>query len=917
MSTVKSDTPMMKQFNALKREHPDCILFFRAGDFYEMFGEDAEKASAALNIALTTRNKNSENAVPMAGVPYHAFDTYLNRLTAAGFKVAIAEQMEDPAQAKGVVRREVVRVVTPGTTTSDPLLEQDRNHYLMALEYRGETKPFGLALIDLSTGRLEVAQFDKAAETHLMAFLVLEQPAEILLPEASGEQGLAEFLRIKALLEKRFHALDGRDVHLEVAPAPWFAPKKAEKALCEQYQTTSLAGFGLEGWPEAVGATGALLAYLRQTQKTTLAHLTPPRPRLTEAVMWLDEATVDHLEIFDNRSPGGKKHTLFAVINHTRTPMGARMLRRWLGQPLVQPDVIEARLDAVEELYGDNRGRTALSETLARIRDLERVIGRVSLPTVGIADVVALRDALGGVQFLPPQLGAFSAPLLVDLSDNFDSLDDIYRYIQERFMEEPQLKATEGGFIAEGIIPELDKLRALQRDSRQVITQLEQDEREKTGISSLKIRYNRVFGYYLEISRLHQEKVPLHYTRKQTLVNAERYITPELKEVEEEILGAEARISELEYEAFTETRNILRGYARRMQITAERIAMLDVLTGLAEAAVRNAYVRPGFLPSEAPRRLVIKGGRHPVIEQIDFDEPFIPNDILLDEQKRLIMLITGPNMAGKSTVMRQVALIQLMAQAGGFVPVESAELPLVDRIFTRVGASDNLSRGQSTFMLEMNEAANILNNASARSLVILDEIGRGTSTYDGISIAWAMVEYLHQLGALTLFATHYHELTQLARELPRLINQSLSIHEEGENLVFTRKLIEGEADKSYGIQVAKLAGLPKTVVFRAHEVMDSLVQGSNGALVLSPNGDEASGNEDSLAEQGKGQSVGRGTSAPKAAEQTAQGRQQLSFLAEAHPMLEQIRKLDVNRLTPLEALTFLHQAKTKLEEGDK
>ncbi|HKI98720.1 MAG TPA: DNA mismatch repair protein MutS [bacterium] len=900
MALVNSDTPMMKQFNALKAAHPDCILFFRAGDFYEMFGEDAVKASEALNIALTTRNKSSENPVPMAGVPYHAFEQYLNRLTAAGFKVAIAEQMEDPAQAKGVVRREVVRVVTPGTVTADASLESDRPSLLMAVEPRGRSGTVGLALADLTTGQFEVIEFAAAQRDRLYEFIAVEQPREILLPEprAEGDSTLLEAVRSE--LERRLRGEGDVPVHMEAAPAAWFELGRAKRRLTAQFETANLAGFGVEHLEAALRAAGALLTYLSDTQKSELAHLSPPRPRLAERMMWLDAATLEHLELFENRSPGARRHTLFAVLNQTRTPMGARLLRRWLASPLQEAEAIEARLEAVEELVGNQPSRDALRGILERVRDLERTIGRVSLPQAGVADMLALREALGGVQILPPLLAELQAPLLAQLSHEFDPLEDIHHYLRERFLEEPSLKLTEGGYIGEGVIGELDALRKLSRGSRDVIAELEAREREATGIGSLKVRYNRVFGYYVEIPRTHQRKVPEHYTRKQTLVNAERYTLPELEELEEKILGAEERIAALEYEAFQEVRTILRGYARRMQRTATRVAALDVLAALAEAAHRNGYTRPHILPPGAERRLSIQGGRHPVIERIDFGERFIPNDLEMSADGTQIVLITGPNMAGKSTVMRQVALIQLMAQAGSFVPATAATLPLVDRIFTRVGASDSLARGQSTFMLEMNEAANILNNATAESLLVLDEIGRGTSTYDGISIAWAMVEHIHRLGALTLFATHYHELTQLGHELSRVKNFNMSIQEAGERLVFTRKLTPGEADRSYGIQVARLAGLPAAVVERAHEVMAALAEDDNGAAALAPQTAPA------VPEPAERAST----------ERAARARHQLSFLADVHPMLEEIRALELDGLSPREALEFLYAAQAKLQKGD-
>jgi DNA mismatch repair protein MutS len=911
MALVDSDTPMMKQFNALKAAHPDCILFFRAGDFYEMFGEDAIKASEALNIALTTRNKSSQNPVPMAGVPYHAFEQYLNRLTAAGFKVAIAEQMEDPALAKGVVRREVVRVVTPGTVTAAASLEDDRPSLLMAVEPRGRGGTLGLALADLTTGQFEVMEFAEGRRERLYELVAVERPREILLPEPRAEGDAALLDAVRGELERRLVAESDAPVHLESAPAAWFELGRARRRLTAQFETANLAGFGVEQMDSALRAAGALLTYLGETQKSELAHLSPPRPRLAERAMWLDAATLEHLELFENRSPGARRHTLFAVLNQTRTPMGARLLRRWLAAPLLEPAEIEARHAAVEELAGNQVSRDALRGILAQVRDLERTIGRVSMPQAGVADMLALREALGAVQILPPLLAEQGAPLLQELAQAFDPLEDIQLYLAGRFLPEPALKLSEGGYIGEGVIEELDALRALSRNSRQVIGELEAREREATGIGSLKVRYNKVFGYYVEIARTHQRKVPERYTRKQTLVNAERYTLPELEELEEKILGAEERIGALEYEAFQEVRTILRGYARRMQLTAGRIAALDALAALAEAAHRNDYVRPRMLPPQSVRRLSIQAGRHPVIERIDFGERFIPNDLEMSAEGAQIVLITGPNMAGKSTVMRQVALIQLMAQAGSFVPAAAATLPLVDRIFTRVGASDSLARGQSTFMLEMNEAANILNNASPQSLIVLDEIGRGTSTYDGISIAWAMVEHIHRLGALTLFATHYHELTQLAHELPRLKNFNMSIQEAGDRLVFTRKLTPGEADRSYGIQVARLAGLPGAVVARAHEVMAALSDGEPGgtapaaALAAAPTAVRGEG----------GEPAGKAAAGRASTERAARARQQLSFLADVHPLVEEVRALELDGLSPREALEFLFAAQAKLDKG--
>ncbi|MCH8844445.1 MAG: DNA mismatch repair protein MutS [SAR324 cluster bacterium] len=897
MSLVKSDTPMMRQFNALKKENPDCILFFRAGDFYEMFGEDAVRASEILQIALTTRNKNSENAVAMCGVPYHAFEQYLNKLTAAGVKVAIAEQMEDPAQAKGLVRREVVRVVTPGTAISDNLIDPDRNVYLAALAPRLRGKPAGLALVDLSTGEFEAAEFDAEHPERMEEFLVRLSPRELLLPQGRNEEDESALDALEARLTERLGDAEQGPPAMERVPSAWFDPAASHKRLTGHFGTANLDGFGVTHLDCGLRAAGALLAYLEQTQKCDLTHITQIHAHRTERVMWLDEATLTNLEVFDNARPGGKRHTLFAVLNQTRTPMGARLLRHWLARPLLERDAINERLDAVAELAGAMVPLDQLREGLGAVHDLERIVARISLPGVGIADMLALRGALAAVQALPELLSPLRAPLTREIAESFDPMEDVYRYLADRFLEEPSLKLAAGGYIADGVIPELDGLRAISRDSKTIISRLEAQERERTGISSLKIRFNKVFGYYIEVSRAHQAKIPDDYQRKQTLVNHERFTTPGLEEIEEKILTAEERIGKLEYEEFQALRTVLGGYARRMQATARKIATVDVVAALAHAAREYRYSRPLLAEKDGPRRITIRAGRHPVIERIDFEEQFVPNDLVLDGDETQIVLLTGPNMAGKSTVMRQVALITLMAQMGSFVPADRAELCLVDRIFTRVGASDNLSRGQSTFMLEMNEAANILNNATSQSLIVLDEIGRGTSTYDGISIAWAMAEFIHRLGALTLFATHYHELTQLAMELPRLKNFNMAIREDGAELVFTRKLIPGEADKSYGVQVARLAGLPQQVVDRAHAVMDDLISGSEGTAVAVP------------------QPPVRPDPVTASTGPAVRVRQQLSFLVEAHPVLEELRDLELDRTTPLEALNLLQALQGKLVKG--
>ncbi|HUJ74676.1 MAG TPA: DNA mismatch repair protein MutS, partial [bacterium] len=626
MSLVKADTPMMRQFNALKEAYPDCILFFRAGDFYEMFGEDAKLAAEALQIALTTRNKSTENEVPMCGVPYHAYEQYLNKLTAQGFKVAIAEQMEDPAQAKGLVRREVTRVVTPGTTVSGALLAGDQHLYLVALEARHAEGALGAAWVDLSTGLFEVAEFAPGEQGHLLEVLRLDAPRELLLPEPRTPKERERQAALQALLLERLGGQAGGAPAVQEVSAAWFDPAGAAKRLAQHFGTGNLAGFGVEGLSAGLGAAGALLAYLAQTQKTDLAHLTQLRQRSLGRCMRLDESTLRHLEVFENPAPGGQRHTLFAVLNLTKTAMGARLLRRWLGEPLLDAAPLTARQDAVEELLATPVTREALRQVLARIRDLERSIARISLPVAGVADVVALREALGNTQFLPPLLSELRGPLLGEMAQGFDALEDVHRYLRERLQEEPSLRLAEGGYIAGGVLPELDHLRELARDSKAVMAALEAREREKTGIGSLKVRFNRVFGYYLEVSRVHQDKIPPGYQRKQTLANAERFTTPELQETEEQLLHAEERSLALELEEFQSIRTVLGGYARRMQATAQRIAAVDAVAALAQAAHENGYVRPALLAGPEPRRLRIVQGRHPVIERIAFDEAFIPND---------------------------------------------------------------------------------------------------------------------------------------------------------------------------------------------------------------------------------------------------------------------------------------------------
>ncbi len=906
---------MMRQFNAIKREHPDKILFYRMGDFYEMFGDDAVIGAKVLQIALTSRDKKSKNAVPMCGVPYRAYEQYLNKLTAAGYKVAICEQMEDPAKAKGLVARDIVRVVTPGTTVSPHLIDPDHNHYLLALCWSPRAHQLGAAFADISTGEFEVCEFPQAELQRFYDFTAQLLPSEVLLAKSRSEtetRFLEELTtRMTLLLENGTSEVVENQPHskrFNFVDPYYFDFDAASRRFREHFQTHNLAGFGIEHLPHGISAAGALLRYLEETQKCDLVHLTSVHQHTFDQVMLLDESTVTNLELFENQS-GQRRHTLYGVMNQTRTPMGARLLRRWIRRPLLEVDLINERLCGIDAFRENFMLCEEFRERLKKIQDLPRIISRISLPVAGIADMTALRESLRPLQELPRYLGEFDSPLIRELACNFDPLPDILELLMSRLQENPSIRLREGGFIADGVSSELDELRTMALNSKQYLNDMLLREKDRTGIGSLKIGFNKVFGYYMEVSNAHKISVPEDYIRKQTLVNAERYITPELKEFEEKILTAEERIAELEYKLFLDLKEQLIQETERVQQTAKTIAVADVISGWAHLAEHQHYTKPVLRSLNAPRYMHFKGSRHPVIEQIDFDEVFVPNDLELDEVARRIMLITGPNMAGKSTFMRQVALNVLMAQCGCCIPADYGEFSLVDRIFTRVGASDNLSLGQSTFMMEMNEVSAILHNASELSLVILDEVGRGTSTFDGISIAWAIVEHLHTLGSLTLCATHYHELTALSQELESVENFSMRVEEEGEKIVFLRKIIPGEANKSYGVQVARLAGLPVSVVRRAKEMM---VQLEDNSVIHNMPVPPATGLE----------SAGHLESAPESVEDNKEKPQwfgqpvrqkgiQLSLFPEEHALAEELRRLKLDRMTPIEAMNYLHELVTR------
>ncbi len=908
---VNASTPMMRQFNDLKRGLLDCLLFFQAGDFYEMFGEDAELGAEALGIALTSRqNKGDGGRLAMCGVPCNAYEQYVNKLVEQGYKVAVVDQMEPPVSGK-LVERKVVRVATPGTLLFGDG-EGGRGHYILSL-WLDRGGDLGGTLADVTTGRWEFFQWGGATEEiakRLTELCEVERPREVLLPKVS-EDGAVTHAVTHAVIRGVLNKLSAEGMAMRLDERPWeaFDAVWASKRLEELYEVRGLDGFGLSDLKLALRATGGLLDYLEHI-KHDLLHLHRPRIRRDSEQMRLDELSLRHLEVFG-------KDSLFTVLNCCCTPMGSRMLRRWLTYPLLSAVRIEKRLDAVQYLMKNADVRHRLRECFSLVKDLERTIARTGSLQSGVADMVALRDSLDGLTGLGEELECMLEPsvkdtktsdskepseimdgeaLLVRLAQGFDPLDEVKEHLHKKLHSQPHLKLSEGGYIADGVSKELDERRLLSKNSNEVLLQLESKERERTGIASLKVRYNRVFGYYIELPKARAIHAPSEYRRKQTLANAERFTLDELEQLEIKILTAKQQACQLEQELFEDIRKVIRGYLRRMQKTASQIATLDLFSSLAETAYQNQYCKPQILALN-PATIDIKGGRHPVLEM---KVPFISNDIYLSKNKQQTMLITGPNMAGKSTVMRQTALIQLMAQSGSFVPAKSASLSVMDRIFTRVGAADNLARGQSTFMMEMLETANILNNASPNSLIILDEIGRGTSTYDGISIAWAIAEYLHQAGPLTMFATHYHELTALSNHLPRLINFSVKVHEQKGKLAFTHKLTPEPSDRSYGIQVAKLAGLPPEIIKRASQVikeLTSLQPIQQPQLFSTSPTDNRTDNH---------------TIPPETPSMPETNAATNSVPQSLKPIVDSIKELNVEEITPVEALNLLHKLREKL-----
>ena len=876
-------SPMMRHYMETKKQYPDCILFYRLGDFYEMFFEDAQTASRELEITLTGKECGLSERAPMCGVPYHAVDSYLNKLVQKGYKVAIAEQMEDPKLAKGLVKREVIRVVTPGTITSAQALDETKNNYLMGIVCTDGR--YGVATADISTGDFLVTEVE--TERELFDEINKFSPSEIICNNAFYMSGvdLEE-------LKNRYH------VAVSALEPRFFGEEACRKILKEHFRVGALNGLGLEELGTGIIAAGAVMQYMYETQKSTLEHITTIQPYSTGQFMILDTSTRRNLELVETLREKNKRGTLLWVLDKTKTAMGARLLRNWIEQPLIRKEAITARQDAVEELNMSYISREEIREYLNPVYDLERLIGRISYKTANPRDLIAFCGSLEMLPFIRNILTEFCSTLLKEAAADLDPLEDLFDLIRRAIVEEPPITLREGGIIREGFNSQADELRKAKTDGKSWLAELEAKERDKTGIKNLKVKFNKVFGYYFEVTNSFKDMVPDYFVRKQTLTNAERYTTEELKHLEEVILGAEDKLVSLEYDLFCQVRDEIASQVVRIQKTARAIALIDVFCSLSLVASRQNYVKPSINERGV---ISIKNGRHPVVEQMMRDDLFVANDTELDNGKNRVSIITGPNMAGKSTYMRQVALIVLMAQLGSFVPAQEANIGICDRIFTRVGASDDLASGQSTFMVEMTEVANILRNATKKSLLILDEIGRGTSTFDGLSIAWAVVEHVSNtrlLGAKTLFATHYHELTELEGTIAGVKNYCIAVKEQGDDIVFLRKIVRGGADKSYGIQVAKLAGVPDSVIARAKEIAQELSEADITARAKE------------IAQISANITQHKAVPKPDDVDM-----QQLTFFdtVKDDDIIRELGELEINNMSPMDALNTLYRLQNKLK----
>lgn len=876
-------TPMMQKYMETKEQYKDCILFYRLGDFYEMFFEDARCVSKELELTLTGKSCGLKERAPMCGVPFHSAETYIDRLVEKGYKVAICEQVEDPKEAKGLVKREVIRVVTPGTNCSSGSLDETKNNYLMGIVATSDS--LGISVVDVTTGEFLLTEVDSMGK--LLDEINKFSPAEIICNDSLYISGI-DLTELCDRLHISISSLDPR----------YFDREVCVQVLCRHFSVAGLDGMGLDEYTTGVTAAGCVMQYLEETQKCSLAHISHIKPYQTGKFMLLDRSTRRNLELVETLREKQKKGSLLWVLDKTKTAMGARKLRSCLEQPLIDAEAINERYDAIEELNKNVITREELREYLNPVYDLERLLGKISYKTVNPRDMTALESSLSMLPHIRFLCSNFSSGLFQKLFHDLDPLEDIYQLIHNAILDEPPVSVREGGIFKNGYHGEIDRLRAAKTKGKDWLAELEAKERENTGIKNLRIKYNKVFGYYLEVTKSFIDRVPDTWSRKQTLTNAERYTTPELKEMEDMILGAEDRLYSLEYAVFCELRDKIFEQMERIQATASVIATIDMIASLAYVAEHNHYVRPSL---NNKGKIRIQEGRHPVIEQMITQDMFISNDTFLDEETHRVVIITGPNMAGKSTYMRQTALIVLMAQLGSFVPAKSADICLVDRIFTRVGASDDLASGQSTFMVEMTEVANILHNATKSSLIILDEIGRGTSTFDGLSIAWAVVEHIvdrKKIGAKTLFATHYHELTELEGKLEGVQNYCIAVKEDGEDIVFLRKIVKGGADRSYGIQVARLAGVPDEVLCRAREISDIL-------------------EENNSSEDRKKIEV----QAPEiiAKDSSSSSMNQLSIFdamggMQTDDILFELRDIDLSHVTPMDAMNLVYKWQNRLKE---
>ncbi len=862
-----SNTPMLRQYKAIKDAHQECILFYRLGDFYEMFGDDALLASKELEIVLTARDAGAGNKIPMCGVPYHSAESYIANLIEKGYKVAICEQTEDPAQAKGIVKREVVRIITPGSLIEGKLLEEGKNNFLLSL-YRSRKDLWGLAAVDISTG--EFYSTEISSDKKILDEIAKYNPAEIILPEKEGED-------FKEIIRKRYP-----EVFINSHSDYSYSSDFATRLISQQLNIQSLDSIGLSEYKAAISAAGGALDYLKYNQKSSLTNIFKINYYHPEDKMLLDWPTRKNLEIFESNNPNKRKSSLLDIIDYTKTSMGGRKLKAWLSQPLTDLSQINRRLDFTKAFLDNLDLSDEIRDFLSNIYDLERIIARIAFESANARDLLALRNSLEVLPEIKQKLNDYGNPLIKDMSVKIDSMDNLYDLLKRSILDDPPFTVREGGLIKDDYNKDLDELRNISRHGKDWISSLERSEREKTGIKNLKIGYNRVFGYYLEITKSNIHQAPDYFIRKQTLANAERYITPELKEMEAKVTGADEKIKTLEYEIFSEIRNQLKvNYSKKIIDLAEKISELDLYLSLSLSALKNNFTRPEMNDSNL---LQIEALRHPVVEKNLEGESYIPNDAYMDQTNYNFLIITGPNMGGKSTYCRSIALAAVLAQTGSFVPAKYAKLPVFDRIFARIGASDDLTTGQSTFMVEMNEVSNIVSNASEKSLIILDEVGRGTSTYDGLSLAWALTEYISQkIKGKTLFATHYHELTELENKYDSIKNLNVKVAEDGDKIIFLHEIGPGRADRSYGIQVAELAGLPRGIINQAKKILLELEKNKNNYKQIS---------FDQLMEEN-------------------------TFLAETDnslqsEIIDQLEKIEINQITPLEALAILDALKKQL-----